>query len=100
MPMTLREKYGKYFSLMSELSVAAPVIDSTNVYEEANIEMRKIMDSMIAENILPGTRLENIENFKAFNEAVKGGKRGLILMEHYFAKLIQYILIIECFIIM
>ena len=83
MPTTLREKYGKYFSLMSKLSVAAPVIDSTNVYEEANKETKKIMDSMIAENILPGTRLENVENFKAFNEAVKGGKRGLILMEHY-----------------
>ncbi|MCR4627977.1 MAG: 1-acyl-sn-glycerol-3-phosphate acyltransferase [Treponema sp.] len=83
MPMTLREKYGKYFSLMSKLSSAAPVIDATNVYEEANLETRKIMDSMIAENILPGTRLENVENFKAFNDAVKSGKRGLILMEHY-----------------
>ena len=83
MEETLAGKYGKYFSLMSSLSNAAPVIDATNVFQEANYGTRKIMDEMIAENILPGTRLENVENFKTFNDAVKGGKRGLILMEHY-----------------
>ncbi|QTQ14850.1 1-acyl-sn-glycerol-3-phosphate acyltransferase [Treponema parvum] len=83
MALSLRQKYGKYFSLMSSLTKAAPKIDATNVYEEANIETRKVMYSMLKENMLPGTRLENVENFKAFNEAVKSGKRGLILMEHY-----------------
>lgn len=83
MALTLREKYGKYFSLMASVTKAAPKIDATNVYEEANPETRKIMDVMLKENMLPGTRLENIENFKAFNDAIKAGKRGLILMEHY-----------------
>ena len=62
MEETLAGKYGKYFSLMSSLSNAAPVIDATNVFQEANYGTRKIMDEMIAENILPGTRLENVEN--------------------------------------
>ena len=38
---------------------------------------------MIKENQLEGSRLEGKENFKAFYDAVKAGKRGLILMEHY-----------------
>lgn len=33
--------------------------------------------------MLEGSRLEGKENFKAFYDAVKSGKRGLILMEHY-----------------
>lgn len=83
MEISLREKYGKYFSLMASLTKAAPKIDPTNVYEPANLDMRKIMDTMVEENLLPGSRLENTANFKAFYEAVKSGKHGLILMEHY-----------------
>jgi hypothetical protein len=83
MDISLREKYGKYFSLMASLTRAAPKIDPTNVYEPANLDMRKIMDTMVEENMLPGSRLENTANFKAFYEAVKNGKHGLILMEHY-----------------
>jgi len=83
MQLTLREKYGKYFSLMSSLSKAAPKIDATNVYEPANEGTRKIMDSMVKENLLPGSRLENIDNFKDFYNQIKAGKHGLILIEHY-----------------
>jgi len=67
MPTTLREKYGKYFSLMSKLSVAAPVIDSSNVYEKANLEMRKIMDSMIEESYAPGNTISLVARRNGIN---------------------------------
>ena len=64
-------------------STAPALIDETNVYQEANPVPRKILFDMIKENQLEGSRLEGKENFKAFYDAVKAGKRGLILMEHY-----------------
>ncbi|MBR0100613.1 MAG: 1-acyl-sn-glycerol-3-phosphate acyltransferase, partial [Treponema sp.] len=44
---------------------------------------RKFMDALVAENMAEGSRLEGKENFRAFLDAVKNGKHGLILMEHY-----------------
>ena len=50
----LAEKYGHYFSSLSKLTKAASAIDETNVYQEENPATRKIMNAMIAENLLPG----------------------------------------------
>lgn len=76
-------KYKNYFDQLLSNSKAPAKIDETNVYEKANPVPRKILYEMLAENHLPGSRIENKENFKAFYDAVKEGKRGLILMEHY-----------------
>ena len=84
MSQTLKECYGKYFQEMMQYSKAPAKIDSTNVYQEANKDLTKYMEIILSENFLPGSGLGNIENFKAFYDAVsKEGKRGLILMEHY-----------------
>lgn len=80
---SLGEKYKSYFKELSKNSHAAAKIDNTNVYEEANPATRKIMNGMLKENFLPDSGFENLENFKAFNDALNSGKRGLILMEHY-----------------
>ena len=79
----LAEKYGHYFSSLSKLTKAASAIDETNVYQEENPATRKIMNAMIAENLLPGSSLKNREHFMELLRLVKEGKRGLILMEHY-----------------
>lgn len=80
----LKEVYGKYFKEMMAFSHAPDKIDETNVYQEANPELTKYMDVMLDDNFLPGSGLGNVENFKAFYDAVaKDGKKGLILMEHY-----------------
>src|SRR5574344_2424413 len=81
--MSLREKYGPYFAQLAKLSKAAGKIDDTNVYQPENPATRKIMDNLVGENMAPGSRLEGKENFQAFYDAVKSGKHGLILMEHY-----------------
>ncbi len=84
MGQTLREKYGSVFAEIMKLSKAAAKIDETKVYEEANTESRKYMYKLLDDNFKPDSGLGNIENFKAFYEAVtKEGKSGLILMEHY-----------------
>jgi len=79
----LRERYKHFFAELAKYAHAADKIDETNVYQEWNPGTRKIMDSMVEDNLLPGSGIENAENFKEFLNQVKDGKRGLILMEHY-----------------
>lgn len=81
--VSIREKYGEWFKRLTELSVAAARIDAENVYQKANPATKKMMDELVAENMKEGSRLEGKENFRAFLDSVKSGKKGLILMEHY-----------------
>jgi len=83
MNQNLKDIYGKYFKEMLTISRAPARIDETNVYQEANPDLRKYMDVMLSENFMEGSGLGAPENFKAFYDAVQSGKRGLILMEHY-----------------
>ena len=84
MGKTLRELFGATFEEMKKLSHAAAVIDESKVYEEANMETRKYMYKLLDNTLSKDSAVENIQNFKAFYDAVtKEGKHGLILMEHY-----------------
>jgi hypothetical protein len=84
MGIPLKEKYGKYFAQLASVSRAAAKISEENIYQEANMDARKFMDPLLAENLLPGSGLNCKEHFKAFYDAItKEGKHGLILMEHY-----------------
>ena len=84
MGYTLKEKYGDLFSAMVKSSRAAAKIDETKVYEEANMENRKYMTKLLDDTFNSEAGLGNVENFKAFYDAVVNeGKSGLILMEHY-----------------
>lgn len=80
---TLGGKYKHFFAELAQYAKAADKIDETNVYQEWNPKTRKIMDGMLCENLLPGSRIENKEYLHEFLAAVKEGKRGLILVEHY-----------------
>lgn len=83
MALSIREKYAEMFKSLANASVAAAKIDETNVYQRENPETRTFMDRLVADNMAPGSRLEGKEHFRAFLDAVKAGKHGLILMEHY-----------------
>ena len=84
MGIPLKEKYGKYFAQLASVSHAAAKINEGNIYQEANQNSRRFMDPLLSENLLPGSGLNNIENFKSFYDAVtKEGRHGLVLMEHY-----------------
>ena len=80
---SIQEAYGKFFQLLFANSVAAAKIDSSNVYQPANLENRKIMYKLVKDNLLPGSGLKGVDNFLDFYAQVKSGKSGLILMEHY-----------------
>ena len=80
---SLKEKYGYMFAELAKVGKAASVIDETNVYQEANQFTRPFLNKMLDESLLPGSKIEGLENFKDFLAQIKSGKRGLILMEHY-----------------
>jgi glycerol-3-phosphate O-acyltransferase len=81
--LSLKERYGHLFGQLSKLSHAPAKVNEFNVYEEGNLNTRKMINAMIEENLLPGSRLEGREHFADFLEQVKSGKRGLIMSEHY-----------------
>lgn len=83
MAQSIRERYPDMLEKMAGLTRAAAKIDETNVYQKANPTTRLFMNELVKENMAPGSKLENKENFKAFFDAVASGKSGLILMEHY-----------------
>ncbi|MCR5723484.1 MAG: 1-acyl-sn-glycerol-3-phosphate acyltransferase [Treponema sp.] len=83
MKQSIRERYSEMLKKIAQVSNAADKIETTNVYQPANQQTRKFMDVLVSDNMAPGSRLEGKENFRAFYEAVKAGKHGLILMEHY-----------------
>jgi glycerol-3-phosphate O-acyltransferase len=81
--LSLKERYGYLFGQLSKFSHAPAKINESNVYEEGNPNTRKMIDAMIKENLLPGSRLEGREYFADFLEQVESGKRGLLMSEHY-----------------
>lgn len=81
--ISIRKKYGDILAQLAQVSVAADKINETNVYQKANPQTRKFIDVLVGDHLAEGSRLENKENWYAFFDAVKAGKSGLILMEHY-----------------
>lgn len=79
----LKEKYKDMFLALAKVSVAADKIDPTNVYQPGNPNARKIIDTLLADNLLPESHFEGIENFEYFCDQLAAGKSGLIFMEHY-----------------
>lgn len=80
---SIREAYGEYFKAMLANSVAAAKIDSTNVYQPANLKNKEFIDKLVFDNLDPASYFKNMDNFVDFFNQVKSGKSGLLLLEHY-----------------
>lgn len=82
-PDSLIVRYKHFFPELKRLSRAENVITEENVYQPANLEIRTILDQMCAESLLPNSEVRGTEHIQNFLDAIKAGKRGIILMEHY-----------------
>lgn len=80
---SIREAYGEYFKAMLANSVAAAKIDSTNVYQPANLKNKEFIDKLVSDNLDSSSYFKNMDNFVDFFNQVKSGKSGLLLLEHY-----------------
>ncbi|MDR3311989.1 MAG: 1-acyl-sn-glycerol-3-phosphate acyltransferase, partial [Spirochaetaceae bacterium] len=81
--LSLFDKYGYLAKELENITQVGDVITAANVFQEANPGCRKIVDRMVADNLLPGSRLEGRGHFENFFDQVNRGRHGLILMEHY-----------------
>lgn len=76
-------RYAHTFEDSSRFTNAADKIDNTNVYEESNKDIRKMIDVMLADHLIEGSHIQGLDNFETFYNALNEGKRGLILSEHF-----------------
>ena len=72
---SLKDKYGYMFADLAKYGKAASVIDETNVYQEANEFTRPLLNKMLEENLLPGSKIEGLENFKDFLAQIKDNNK-------------------------
>ncbi len=80
---SLKDTFGYLFADLAKLVTAESVITEANVLQKSNKPILNIIEGMVEQCILPGSRLEGMENLSAFLDKIKEGKKGIILMEHY-----------------
>ncbi|MCX7023778.1 MAG: 1-acyl-sn-glycerol-3-phosphate acyltransferase [Spirochaetes bacterium] len=78
----------KYRALISEImtkSSGAPAMTVTeeNVFQRGNPMIVTYLETMVVDQLLPGSMLRGFENLKALYEAGKAGASCLLLLEHY-----------------
>ncbi|MGP1587374.1 MAG: 1-acyl-sn-glycerol-3-phosphate acyltransferase [Treponemataceae bacterium] len=81
--ISIKEKYGYLFQDLKNLGHSAKIIDSENVYQEANMSTRPILEKICDDFVMDSSRFEGKEHIEEFFDQIKSGKRGLIMMEHY-----------------
>jgi glycerol-3-phosphate O-acyltransferase len=80
---TIRERYGDIARQMVENSRQPHRVDETAIYQESNLENRKLIDSILEDLVLDGRALYHFEHLQMLYNYAQAGHSGLILMEHY-----------------
>lgn len=82
-PDSLAVRYRHLFPVLQELTRAENIITEANVFQPANTKIREIMDDLCKEHMREDSEFRNLAAGKDFLAAIRKGKRGIILMEHY-----------------
>jgi glycerol-3-phosphate O-acyltransferase len=82
-PNSLGVRYRHLFPELKRLSRAENVITEENVFQPANKDIRKILDTMCGECLRKDSEFRNLSHAADFLAKIKEGKKGIILMEHY-----------------
>ena len=80
---TLSGKYAKIIKSMMENSTGAPVVTEDNVYQEGKPTNKPLMQQIMRDLLLPGSRIIGKENLLELHRLAQKKKHCLILMEHY-----------------
>lgn len=80
---TIREAYEDIAHKMVENSRQPHRVDETAIYQESNLENRKLIESILDDLLIPGSALYHFEHLDTLHEYAQRGYSGLILMEHY-----------------
>lgn len=80
---SIRKNYGDIARQMVENSRQPHRVDETAIYQESNLENRKLIDGILEELVMEGSALYHFEHLQQLYEYAQQGYSGLILMEHY-----------------
>jgi hypothetical protein len=79
----ISRKYRDRIMRMMAVSHGQTVVSDKNVYQPSNLEILPIIDSIIAENLLPGSEVRGLDHLKTLLAAARSGEPCLLLLEHY-----------------
>ncbi len=79
----ISRKYRDRIMRMMAASRGQAVVSDKNVYQQANLDILPIIDSMISENLLPGSEIRGLEHLEELHAAARAGEPCLLLLEHY-----------------
>jgi 1-acyl-sn-glycerol-3-phosphate acyltransferase len=79
----ISRKYRDRIMRMMAASRGQTVISDKNVHQPGNPDILPIIDSMIAENLLPGSEIRGMDRLAALYAAALSGEPCLLLLEHY-----------------
>ena len=81
--MLNNSKYSPLINRMIENTTEAPVVTEKNVYQEAKPANKPLVRQIVADLLMPGSRIIGKENLLALHGLAQRHKHTLILMEHY-----------------
>jgi len=76
-------KYRDRIMRMMAVSRGQTVVSDKNVHQPGNLDVLPFIDSMIAENLLPGSEIRGLDHLKRLLAAARSGEPCLLLLEHY-----------------
>lgn len=79
----ISRKYRDRIMRMMGVSRGQTVVSDKNVHQPGNADILPFIDSMVAENLLPGSGIRGMEHLDELLAAASSGVPCLLLLEHY-----------------
>ncbi len=79
----IAEKYRDRILRMMGASKGQATVSDKNVYQVGNADVLHFIDSIVAENLLSGSRVDGLDSLFELLELAKAGEPCLLLLEHY-----------------
>ncbi len=81
--LPISQKYRNIARELVKRSSHTSVVTEADVYQEGNPGSRRLVDEIVADLLLPGSRVMRLEHLEQLHTLSTRGKSCLILMEHY-----------------
>jgi 1-acyl-sn-glycerol-3-phosphate acyltransferase len=79
----ISRKYRDRIMRMMAVSRGQTIVSDKNVHQPGNPDVLPFIDSMISENLLPGSGIRGMEHLEGLLAAARSGEPCLLLLEHY-----------------
>lgn len=79
----ISRRYRDRIMRMMAVSRGQTLVTDKNVHQRGNLDILPFIDSMISENLLPGSGIKGFERLEELLRLAKAGEPCLLLVEHY-----------------